>query len=192
MMRWLGRLAALLVAALLLLAMQWSTPLYDQKIGAIPVTGQIGDTVAARKFTVRIETIQFARQLRFEAYGKEEARDTSGLWAVVTATLGARNETTTVTEAYWEGPAGLRYSHTNRLSGVRSQLVGEVLQPGLPKRGWFIFEIREDQARGATFVAPNVDLSPLDSIVRIGLGNGVGTLPILDSLDLDQRAGMTP
>ena len=192
MIRWLGRSAALLAAALLLLGMQWSTPLYDQMIGAIPVSGQIGDTVAARKFTVRIETIQFARQLRFTAYGKEVTRDTSGLWAVVTATVGAQDQTTSITEAYWEGPAGLRYSHSNRLSGVKSLLVGEVLQPGMPKRGLFIFEIREDQARGATFVAPNIDLSPLDSIVRIGLGNGGGTLPILDSLDLDQRPGVSP
>ncbi|OWJ62033.1 hypothetical protein BWR60_30545 [Inquilinus limosus] len=184
-------MAALLVVALLLLGMQWTTPLYDQMVAAIPVTGQIGDTVAARKFTVRIETIQFARQLRFEAYGKEETRDTSGLWAVVTATVGAQDETTNITEAYWEGPTGLRYSHTNRLSGAKSQLVGEVLQPGMPRRGWFIFEIREDQARGATFVAPNIDLSLLDSIVRIRLGDGGGTLPILDSMDLDQRPGVT-
>ena len=192
MMRWLGRLAALLAAALLLLGMQWSTPLYDQMVGPIPVAGQIGDTVAARKFTVRIETIQFARQLHFQAYGKDVTRDTSGLWAVVTATLGAQADTTTVTEAFWEGPTGLLYSHTNRLSGARSLLIGEVLQPGLPRRGRFIFEIREDQARGATFVAPNIGLSPLDSIVRIRLGDGGGTLPILDSIDLDSMPGATP
>lgn len=192
MMRWLGRLAALLVAALLLLAMQWSTPVYDERVGPIPVYGQIGDTVAARRFTVRIETIRFARQLRFEAYGQEETRETSGLWAVVTATLGAQSETTTVTDAFWEGPTGMRYSHSNRLSGVRSLLLGQVLQPGLPRRGWFIFEIREDQARGATFLAPNIGLSPLDSIVRIRLGDGGGTLPILDTMDLDQRPGATP
>jgi hypothetical protein len=190
MMRWLARLAALLVAALLLLAMQWTTPVYDEMIAAIPSGGQIGDTVAARKFTIRIETIQFARQLRFKAYGKEEARDTSGLWAIVTATLAARSETTLVNDAYWEGPTGLLYSHSDRLSGVKSLLSGATLQPGLPRRGWFIFEIREDQARGATFVAPNAGLVPLDSIVRVKLGaGGGGALPILDSLDLDRTPG---
>ena len=51
---------------------------------------------------------------------------------------------------------------------------------------------QKPRQRGATFVAPNIDLSPLDSIVRIGLGNGGGTLPILDSLDLDQRPGVSP
>ncbi|MGK9232952.1 hypothetical protein KXS07_14970 [Inquilinus limosus] len=190
-MRWLGRLAALLVAAVLLLAMQWTTPLYDEMIGPIPVYGQIGDSVAARRFTVRIETVQFARQLRFEAYGKEVVRDTSGLWAVVTATLEARFDTTSVIEAYWEGPNGLRYSHSDRLSGVRPVLAGAMLQPGLPRRGWFIFEIREDQARGATFVAPNIGVTRLDSIVRIALGDGSGTLPIAESLDLDRTPGTT-
>ena len=190
MMRWLGRLAALLVAAILLLAMQWTTPYYDRKTDPIPVYGQIGDTVTARKFTVRIETVQFARQLRFTAYGKEVVRDTSGLWAVVTATLAARSETALVYEAVWEGPTGLRYSHSDRLSGVRFLLSGTTLQPGLPRRGRFIFEIREDQARGATFVAPHIGTTRLDSIVRIALGGGTGSLPIRDSLDLDRTPGV--
>lgn len=189
MIRWLGRLAALLVAAILLLAMQWTTPNYDRKTDPIPVYGQIGDTVTARNFTVRLETVQFARQLRFTAYGKPVIRDTSGLWAVVTATVAARSNTTLVYEAAWEGPTGLRYSHSDRLSGVKSLLSGATLQPGLPRRGWFIFEIREDQARGATFVAPKIGTTRLDSIVRIGLGSGGGTLPILDSLDLDRTPG---
>lgn len=189
MMRWVGRLAALLVAAGLLLAMQWTTPYYSRKTGPIPVYGQIGDTVEARTFTIRIETLQFARQLRFTAYGKKVVRDTSGLWAVVTATLAARSNTTLVYEAAWEGPIGLRYSHSDRLSGVKSLLSGATLQPGLPRRGWFIFEIREDQARGATFVAPKIGTTLLDSIVRIGLGGGSGSLPIADSLDLDRTPG---
>ncbi len=67
MMRWLGRLAALLVAAGLLLAMQWTTPYYDRKTDPIPVAGQIGDTVTARTFTIRLETVQFARQLAASA-----------------------------------------------------------------------------------------------------------------------------
>jgi hypothetical protein len=190
MIRWLGRLAALLVAAGLLLAMQWNTPYYERKTDPIPVYGQIGDTVTARKFTVRLETVQFARQLRFTAYGKEVVRDTSGLWAVVTATVAARSETTLVYDGDWEGPTGLRYSLSDRLSGVKSLLSGATLQPGLPRRGWFIFEIREDQARGATFVAPKIGLTRLDSIVRISLGNGGRSLPILDSLDLDRTPGM--
>jgi hypothetical protein len=190
MIRWLGRLAALLVAAGLLLAMQWNTPYYERKTDPIPVYGQIGDTVTARKFTVRLETVQFARQLRFTAYGKDVVRDTTGLWAVVTATVAARSETTLVYDGDWEGPTGLRYSLSDRLSGVKSLLSGATLQPGLPRRGWFIFEIREDQARGATFVAPKIGLTRLDSIVRISLGNGGGSLPILDSLDLDRTPGM--
>ncbi|WP_155888721.1 hypothetical protein [Inquilinus limosus] len=190
MMRWLGRLMALAVAAVLLLAMQWTTPYYDRKTDPIPVHGRIGETVAARKFTARIETIQFARQLRFEAYGKPVVRDTSGLWAVVTATLAARSESTLVHEAVWEGPTGLRYSHSDRLSGVRSLLAGALLQPGLPRRGWFIFEIREDQARGATFMAPGVGTTRLDSVVRITLGDGGGALPIADSLDLSRTPGV--
>lgn len=192
MMRWLGRLAALLVAAVLLLAMQWTTPYYSRKTDPIPVYGQIGDTVEARTFTIRIETLQFARQLRFTAYGKEVVRDTSGLWAVVTATVAARSESTLVYEAAWEGPTGLRYSHSDRLSGVKSLLSGALLQPGLPRRGWFIFEIREDQARGATFVAPKIGTTRLDSLVRIGLGGGSGSLPIADSLDLDRAPGAIP
>jgi len=192
MIRWFGRLAALLVAAALLLAMQWTTPYYDRKTDPIPVYGQIGDTVTARKFTIRLETVQFAKQLRFTAYGKEVARDTSGLWAVVTATVAARSESTLVYEADWEGPTGLRYSLSDRLSGVKSLLSGASLQPGLPRRGWFIFEIREDQARGATFVAPKIGLTRLDSIVRISLGSGTGSLPVADSLDLDRTPGTIP
>lgn len=192
MMRWFGRLVALLVAAVLLLAMQWTTPYYDRKTDPIPVYGQIGDTVTARKFTVRLETVQFARQLHYTAYGKDVVRDTTGLWAVIIATVAARSESTLVYEADWEGPTGLRYSLSDRLSGVKSLLSGAALQPGLPRRGWFIFEIREDQARGATFVAPKIGLTRLDSIVRISLGSGGGSLPIADSLDLDRTPGAIP
>jgi hypothetical protein len=108
MIRRLVQLAAVAVAAILLIAMQQTTPSYDTLTGPIPVSGTSGETVTARSFTVRVDRVEFARRLQFGSPGFEKQRDTGGIWAIVTATLAARDATVTVAGAEWEGPTGTR------------------------------------------------------------------------------------
>jgi len=185
MMRKLGQLAALAVAVILLLGMQRTAPTFDQLVAPIPVSGDSGETVEARSFTLRVDTVQYARQLSFGSPGFEKVRDTGGVWAVVTATAAARDATVTIAGVQWEGPTGTLYDQTERLNGVRPMLALESLQPDMPKRGWFIFEVPEDQLRGATLLVSQARYPRLDSQARIGLGRDDGrSLQIRDSLDL--------
>ncbi|TSD90682.1 DUF4352 domain-containing protein [Mycobacterium sp. KBS0706] len=185
MIRRLAQLAAMVVAAMLLIAMQRSTPSYDTLTGPIPVSGVSGETVTARSFTVRVDRVEFARRLQFGSPGFEKQRDTGGVWAIVTATLAARDATVTVAGAEWEGPTGTRYSTSDRLSGARALFPGQTLQPGTPVRGRFVFEIPADQMQGATLRVSQAQFPRFDSLLRISLDRGDGrALQIRDTLDL--------
>jgi hypothetical protein len=185
MIRRLAQLAALVVTAILLIAMQQTTPSFDTLTGPIPISGVSGETVVARSFTVRVDRVEFARQLRFGNPGFEQTRDTGGVWAVVTATLAARDATVTVAGGEWEGPTGTRYSPSGRLSGGLPLVSLQTLQPGLPVRGWFIFEMPADQMQGATLRVSQARFPRFDSLVRIGLDRTDGRpLQIRDTLDL--------
>ena len=187
MIRRLGQLAAVAVAAILLVAMQQTTPSYDTLTGPIPVSGDSGETVAARSFTVRVDRVEFARRLQFGSPGFETQRDTGGVWAIVTATLAARDATVTVAGAEWEGPTGTRYSPTDRVSGAPALFPLPALQPGLPVRGRFVFEIPADQMQGATLRVSQARFPRFDSLVRISLDRGASrALQIRDIFDLSR------
>lgn len=185
MIRRLGQLAAVVVAAILLIAMQRTTPTYDFLTGPVPVSGISGETVEARTFTIQVDRVEFARRLTFGSPGFEKTRDTGGIWAIVTATLAARDGTVSVAGVEWEGPTGTRYAPTERILGVQSLLTLQALQPGLPVRGWFVFEVPADQMQGAVLRVSQARFPHFDSLVRIDLDRTDGRpLQIRDTFDL--------
>jgi hypothetical protein len=188
MIRVFGYLLAIAIAAGLLLAMQRSTPGYAELTGPIPVVGKVGDLIETRRFDVTLEAIRFARRLHFTRYGRNQERDTTGVWAVVTAKFSARNASVTVNSATWQGPTALRYSASSRVENAPGVLLGRRLEPGSsPQRGLIIFEIPADQVADATLLVSETNWPRLDSEARISLSNpATGTALVADMLDLNR------
>jgi len=188
--RRLANLALLFIAAALCYGMQVSKPHYADLIGPIPVRGGIGDTVEARSFSVKVEKIGFARTLKVRVFGTEKVLTTGGIWAVVTAELAAKDASTSVWGGIWKGPAGRRYHTTERL-GVAPGAPPYFLEPGLPRKVRFVFEIPADQAGKATLLVSNALISALDSEARVALGTvtlGADGVPagVMETFDLDR------
>jgi hypothetical protein len=190
MMRKLGNLLIVCITVGLCYFMQVSKPHYAELTGPIPVYASMKDTAEARSFDVHVDKVVFARTLTADAFGEHKTLTTGGLWAVVATSLAATKTSTTVSEAVWQGPGGLRYRSTERLS-FATGLPPHSVDPGLPKRGLFVFEIPADQVRDATLLVSAARFAPLDSEVRIRL-DGVptnadgGPAGIVDAYDISK------
>ncbi|WP_028352972.1 MULTISPECIES: hypothetical protein [Bordetella] len=196
MKRRLGTLVLVLVAAAVLFAMQHSTPRYEDLTGPIPVSGRMHETVRARTFDIEVERVEFARKLQYHgSLGGATLRESAGVWAVVTARLAARAESVSVTRAAWRGPTGMRYELSDRVSLV-PDLPPVDVDPGLPRRGRFVFEIRPDQVGGATLLVSQGPFPQLDSQAQIALDRlplgADGALLIQDLLDMNPPGGAKP
>ncbi|MGN6770104.1 MAG: hypothetical protein ACTHJQ_09735 [Rhizobiaceae bacterium] len=190
MIRRVSNVVLLVIAVALCYGMQTSTPHYARLTGLIPVRGGIGETIEARSFSLRVAKIGFAHTLKLNAFGKEKVLTTGGLWAIVTAELAARDASTSVWGGIWQGPAGLRYRTSERL-GVAPGAPPFSLEPGLPRKVRFVFEIPADQAANATLLVASARFSALDSEAQIKLGTvetGADGLPagVIETFDLDQ------
>ncbi len=169
MTRRLANLGLLLAAAVLCYGLQTTKPHYADLTGPIPVRGALKADVATRTFGVRADGVTFARTLAVRQFGQRRLLTTGGVWAIVSVALAARDSTTTVAAATWKGPDGLLYDTTERLSLVPG-MPPVTVQPGLPGEGRFVFEIRPDQASGATLLVSEARYFALDSQARIALG----------------------
>ncbi|MGN6763546.1 MAG: hypothetical protein ACTHJY_00055 [Rhizobiaceae bacterium] len=190
MIRHISNVVLLVIAVALCYGMQTSTPHYARLTGLIPVRGGIGETIEARSFSLKVAKIGFAHTLKLNAFGKEKVLTTGGLWAIVTAELAARDASTSVWGGIWQGPAGLRYRTSERL-GVAPGAPPFSLEPGLPRKVRFVFEIPADQAANATLLVASARFSALDSEAQIKLGTvetGADGLPagVIETFDLDQ------
>ena len=194
--RVLGNLVVLAATVAVSYGMQVSKPHYADLTGPIPVDGAMHDTVHARSFDVRLDKVVFARALKTNQFGQEKLLTTSGLWAVVSTNLIANTASTTVADGTWQGPTGLRYHQTERL-GYRQDMPPHGVDPGLEKRGLFVFEVPPDQIRGARLLIAARQFGPLDAQARIrldGVPTGADGQPtdVLPEFDLDAPQGQTP
>lgn len=192
--RILGNLVILCTTVAVSYGMQVSKPHYADLTGPIPVDGAMHDRVHARSFDVRLDEVVFARALKTNQFGQEKLLTTSGLWAVVSTSLTATAASTTVADGTWQGPTGLRYHQTERL-GYRQDMPPHGVDPGLEKRGLFVFEVPPDQIDGARLLISARQFGPLDAQARISLDRvpaGADGQPtaVLPEYDLD--ASPTP
>lgn len=169
MIRLIARLAGIAIAAALLLAMQRTTPGYSEITGPIPVSGAMGETIAARSFAFQADKLILAERLRWRAFGRDVERDSSGLWAVVVAEMEGRPASVTVSGALWQGASGRRFTPSQRLSNAPRLLGANRLEPGLPQRGLLIFEIPREEANDATLLVSQARWPRLDSEIRMPL-----------------------
>ncbi|MBA8877430.1 hypothetical protein [Phyllobacterium myrsinacearum] len=188
-MRHLLNILAVCLAVVLLYAMQQTKPHYMDLTGPIPSYGKMHDKIHARQFDVTVNQVEFARELTYTRYGKSTALTTSGLWVIVTTELAATNASTVVISATWLGATGLRYEKSDRVGTLSSQMP-PILDPGMPKKARFVFEILPDQVNGATFVLSSQMAPRLDSEARIAIDDfrkfNDGQPLIVDRYDLSK------
>ncbi|WP_238160374.1 hypothetical protein [Pigmentiphaga sp. H8] len=184
--------AMVALAAGVLFAMQRGTPRYQDLTGPIPAYGKMGKAASTRLFDIRVERVEFARQLVGKRFGGEIRHESAGVWAIVTARMAARSRSVNVTHAVWEGPTGLRYELSDRPEFL-PDLPPHTLEPGLPQRGRFVFEIRPDQILGATLLVSEGPFPRLDSEAHVALNAlpaaADGLPPIAETFDLQQAGG---
>jgi hypothetical protein len=164
----LGNVALVGAAVALCYGMQSSKPHYADLVAPIPVEAAMDETATARTFGVHVDRITFARALSATRYGQSKLLTTGGVWAVVETSLAATSSSAVVSEAAWRGPTGLTYRMSERV-GFAPGLPPHSVEPGLPRRGRFVFEVPPGQIRGATLLVTAKRFAPLDSQVRIGL-----------------------
>lgn len=187
MIRRSANIILLLVAVAFCYGLQVSKPHYGDLIGPIPARGKLGDTVVGRAFEVHAEKVEFARNLKVDQFGQGKVLTTGGVWAVVTVEFAARAQSTVISVASWQGPTGLTYDQTERLSFMNG-LLPVAIDPGLPRKARLIFELRPDEANNATLLVSEKLVAALDSQAEISLGpvpiaaDGlpVGTIEMLD------------
>lgn len=190
-MRRLANLILLLVAVAFCYGLQMSKPHYVDLIGPIPVRGKVGETVIGRSFEVRVDKLQFARNLRADRYGETKVLTTAGVWAVATVGFAARDTSTVVSIASWRGPTGLTYDQTERLSFTNNGFLPVNIDPGLPRKARLVFEVRPQEAANATVLISSKLLAALDSQAEISIGPVASLydgMPVgtVDTLDLTQ------
>lgn len=183
MIDFLARAVALAVAALLLFALQQTTPGYSEITGPIRQAGIAGVTATARGFTVRVEKIMLAERLRWQSLSRSYERSTDGIWAVAIMTAEGKPGTTSLNGAIWQAASGLRFDASPRVGAFRGLLNGARLEPGLPQRGLLIFEIGRDAARGGALLVSEARWPRLDTQLRIALPDD--HIEQAEMLDLD-------
>lgn len=176
-----AKLGALVLAAVLLVGMQRHTPGYAEITGPIPLKGDLGETLTGRGFAVRADNVLLAEKLRFKAYGREVERDTGGVFALVIARLEAQPASVNVGSAIWRSAQGARFVASSRFQGAPRLLGSDRLEPGLPQRGLFIFEVPREAVEGATLLVAASRWPRLDTQVEIALPAKPGEpAPLID------------
>lgn len=163
------RSAAIMVAALLLYALQRTTPLYSEITSPIPVAGRQGERVDAATFAIGITNTHLARTLIVTNFGSTRTYTTSGVWVIVEGAAEAKHESLALTSAEWLGANGLRYEQSQRLPTIPGSLGTEQLEPGIPRPILMAFEVPETQLAGGRLLVSRFAMAPLEEQVSIDL-----------------------
>ena len=167
MIRSLARVAAVVAAAMLLFAMQRTTPGYSEITGPIAQHGTVGTVITARGFKLRVEKIILAEKLRWQSLGRAYERDTDGVWAVAVVIAEGTPASTTLAGATWQAASGLLFDASPRASPFRGLLADARLEPGLARRGLMVFEIGRGATRNGALLVSRSRWPRLDTQLRI-------------------------
>jgi hypothetical protein len=145
---------ALAWAAVALQGAHWT---YERSYGPFVKNGVIGRTVTEPRFTIRVEQVRSARTIRVPEgrYGaKPRIIPANGVFVVVIATVAARRSPVYVAAARLHTRYG-DYWTTDKLgggilSGPAVTPLGYVrFQPGMPRRGVYLFDVPPGALAGA-------------------------------------------
>jgi hypothetical protein len=160
-------LAALLTlglawAAVALQGARWS---YGRAYGPFVRNGRVGRTVTEPRFTIDVEQVQTARTIRVPEgpYGeKPQLIPAGGVFAVVIATVTARRSPVYVASARLHTRYG-DYDPTDKLGGgiLTSPVVTPLsyvrFEPGMPRRGAYLFDVPPRALAGARLYVSDRD-----------------------------------
>ena len=150
---------ALAGAAVALQGAHWS---YTRAYGPLVKNGHVGRTIAEPLFTIRVEPVEAARTIAVPgtSYSKPQEIPANGVFIVVIATVEARRS------PIYAGRARLHtrygdYSPTDKFGGggglskpVVTPLSYVRFQPGMPRRGVYVFDVpREAVADARLYVS---------------------------------------
>jgi hypothetical protein len=175
--------AALVLAVLALAVMQRTAPGYADITRPITVSGKLGERLSGRQFDIRVESVRLGRNLVYEAYGRRQTLTTNGVWALLEVSAEATTESVSIIAASWQAPNGARYAASKRPSTYPGMLSLRRLEPGLPKRGFILFELPRDQLAGGTVLIARTEFAPLDTEFAFHM-DGIDTLPLQGELVL--------
>ncbi|GAB2812228.1 hypothetical protein GCM10027176_15930 [Actinoallomurus bryophytorum] len=153
---------ALACAAVALQGAHWS---YERAYGPFVENGRIGRTLTEPRFTIRVEQVQTARSIRVPEgpYGaKPQIIPAGGVFAVVIATVAARRSPVYVASATLHTAYGDYYPTDKLGGGILSQPLVTPLsylrfQPGMPRRGVYLFDVPARALAGARLYVSDRD-----------------------------------
>ncbi len=181
MTRWLLCAVFLLAAVAALSAMQATTPRYAALTGPIVTSGLQGKAVADATFGVDVLKVVRAREIAVRSVGGITERQTQGIWVIVTSRVEARHETMPLRVAAIRGASGRLYQQSRRADGAGARISDFDLQPGLPAKGIFVFEMPQEETRDMTLILSSQLGPQLDSEIHVALDqNGIVTLDRAD------------
>ena len=150
---------ALLVAFLVIAGVVLHTaPTEDQWQAAIPVTGEVGDTVAGRNIQATVSDVRVADSV---TASNGWAGETSGVWVVVDASV----EAVLTDYGVSLGTANLKIGDTRYAASERPDkgtIEGAVLSVGLPQTGPLMFEVPRPALEGADASSAEIELAAND------------------------------
>lgn len=155
---------ALAAAAVALQAAHWG---YSRAYGPFAEHGATGQTITTPHYSVEVERVESARSVRVpgDRFKKAELVPAGGVFVIVIATLEARRSTVYAADARLSTRYG-DYKFTDKfggglLTGPTVKTLGYVaLQPGMPRRGAYIFDVPAGALAGARFVLSDRDPQP--------------------------------
>lgn len=168
-MRFATTLLFILAAAALLVFFQWTTPTYAVLTGPLETAGSQDETVASKRFAAKVDKVFTAKALTYHRFGRDYDRQTDGRWLVVTIQLEALQETMPMNAATIEGASGRLYRQSSRTGDAPQLFIARDLQPGLPARGIFIFELPDAETQRMDLILSEQRDPQLDAQVRISL-----------------------
>lgn len=154
----------LATAAVALQAAHWS---YSRAYGPFAEHGTIGRTITTPRYSIEVERVRSAQSVRIpgDRFKKAQIVPAGGVFVVVIATLEARRSPVYAADARLSTRYG-DYRVTDKfggglLTGPAVRTLGYVaLQPGMPRRGAYVFDVPAGALAGARFVVSDRDPQP--------------------------------
>jgi len=180
-MRWIASILLVALAAVVLSTFQSTTPRYAALTGPIVTSGKQGEVVASKTFSVDVLKVLRAYTITFKGIGRPVERQTQGIWVIVTARAEALQETMPLRIAAIRGTSGRLYQQTRRADVADGRISDFDLQPGLPAKGIFVFEMPEEETKDMVLVLSSQLGPQLESEIHIKLDQqGINTIERTD------------
>jgi hypothetical protein len=152
---------ALASAAVAVQGARWS---YERAYGPFARNGRVGRTLTEPRFTIEVEQVQTARGVTVPATSDTKALSipASGVFVVVIATVEARRSPVYVAAARLHTRDGDYFPTDKFGGGILSRPVVTPLsylrfQPGMPRRGAYVFDVPRDVLAGARLYVSDRD-----------------------------------